>query len=136
MSKTARKSWTFKQLVQMIDPATEHIAVSTDVEVQYACICEEETNRMKALFVKGSRGRYVRMNLPAMVKFISEKLAPHFDAKKFLEELLLLQTPPDDVAELFERLTAPQATVREHKDCYTLHIGGKKGRPFSLVTVV
>lgn len=129
----ARKSWTYKQLIQTLDPLTENVAISKDG--QFACVVDEETRRMKALFVKKDKQRYVRMELDKMVEFIAAKLAPHFDAKKYLTELLLLQTPPEEIAELSERLASPAASVKEHRDCYTLRIGGKKGRPFELVTI-
>lgn len=132
-TKPSRKSWALTQLMSLIDMDTETIALSDDKK--HVCILNEESNRMKALFVKGSHGRYVKLDLPSMVKLITEKLAPHFEVKKFLEELLLLQTSPDDVDELFQRLEAPHVSVNQHRDCYTLRIGGKKGRPFDFMTV-
>ena len=132
-TKPSRKSWTLKQLMQLMDLDTETIALSDDKK--HACILDEESNRMKALFVKGSYGRYVKLDLPSMVRLIVDKLAPHFDAQNFLEELILLQTPPEEVDELFQRLGAPHVSVKQHRDCYTLRIGGKKGRPFDFVTV-
>jgi len=136
MPKKPLKSWTYKQLVSLIDPKTESVAFSDsdkDKDQKYACIVDNENDRMKALFVKGNNGRYVRMELEKMLEFIATKLEPHFNIKDFLKEFIALRTPPDQVASLFERLHNPKASVKHHKDCYTLRIGGDRGYPEELV---
>lgn len=124
------KTWTLTQIRAIRDPDKETLVV----EDEYAYILGMEPLKLKVLFKKAGN-RYVQINLPNVVETIVKKLAPHVDIKKFLEELILIHSPPEEIMELKERLEKGYVKITEAPRCYSLMIGGKRGRPleFNLV---
>jgi len=120
------KTFTLDAIKKAIDPETEFICVEGDL----VAICEtEEPCKLKAVFKKAGE-RYVKVDLPAMLELIVSKLAPHIDVKRFLTELITLHSSAEEVLELNERLEKGDVKISEEKRCYSLMVGGKRGRPY------
>ena len=125
------RTWALTQIQSAVDPEKEVLVTDED----YAYIMNKETQRMKMLFKKAGH-RYTRVDLEKAIEFIAATLKPTFDVEKFLKELLALRSSPHEIMELHNRLLKPSVSIKAHKDCYTLSIGGEIGRPYDFVVVV
>jgi len=123
------RTFLFSQIKRLIDPAKESLIVDED----YVYIMDPKTNRLLKLFVKAGH-RYTQVDLQKTIGFIAEKLKDTVDAKRFLEELMFLHSSPAEILELHERILKG-ASVKDKPGCYSLMIGGKKGRPYEFVLV-
>jgi len=65
---------------------------------------------------------------------MSSQLAEHFDSKMLMEEVLK-KTDTEQLLELKERLEIPDASIKSKKGCFSLQIGGKRGRPVELTLI-
>jgi len=120
------KTWTLQAIRDSIDPKKEVVVLDND----YAIIMElEEPNKYKMIFKKAGH-KYVQIDLEKIVGFITNKLAPHIDIKTFLKEMLLLHSSHEEIMELRERLEKGYVSVKSEKRCYSLMVGGKRGRPY------
>lgn len=116
---------TLQKIRDSIDPEKEVLLI----EGEYVVILDaEEPNKLKALFQKAGY-QYVQIDLAKTVKFIAKKLAPHVDVEKFLQERLLLYSDAEEISELQKRLKG-YAKVTEAPRCYSLMVGGKRGKPY------
>ena len=61
-------------------------------------------------------------------------LAENFDAKMLMDEVLR-KADTDQLLELSERLAIPNASVKSRKGCFSMQIGGKRGRPVELTLI-
>lgn len=125
-TKAVAKTWTLKSIKQSVDPEKEIVAIENDFVTVYE---NKPPHRMKMLFKKAGH-RYVKFDIQKTMEFIVSKLAPHVDVKRFLKELLLLYSPPEEIEELKERLEKGYAKISQAKQCYSLMIGGKTGKPY------
>lgn len=119
------KTYLLSQIKERIDPEKDYLVIDGD----YVIICDTEPpNRIKMLFKK-AKERYVQIDLEETLNFITRKLAPKVDVKRFLKELILLHSSPEEIEELKTRLQkAPKITAAPR--CYSLMIAGKRGRPY------
>lgn len=124
------KTWLLSQIKQIVNPEKESLILDGD----YVYIMDPETNRLLKLFVR-SRHRYVQVDLLATVQFIANKLKDKVDIQKFLEELMLLHSSPEEILELHDRLQRGEVSVKGKPRCYALMIGGKPGSPYEFVLV-
>jgi len=123
------KTWTLQAIRASIDSENEAVILDGD----YALIVSKEgtANKIKGLFKKaGRQRRYVEIDLVQIVEFIVNKLAPHVDIKEFLKELVLLHSSHEEILELKERLKKGYVSVKGDNQCYSLMVGGKRGRPY------
>ena len=65
---------------------------------------------------------------------MASQLAEHFDSKMLMDEVLR-KTDTDQLLELKERLETPDASIKSKKGCFSLLIGGKRGRPVELTLI-
>jgi len=120
------KTWTLRAIKESIDPEKENITI----EGEYVVVTSnEEPFKLKAIFKKAGY-RYAQFDLQEAVKMIVSKLAPQVDVKKFLEELILLHSSVEEIIDLRERLEKGYVKVKEAERCYSLMVGGKRGRPY------
>ena len=119
------KTWTLRTIKETIDPEKEIVIVIED----YVRVDDiEPPHRLKMLFKKAGQ-RYVEVNFTEIVKFIAEKLAPHMDVEQFLTEHIKAFSSAEEIMELKERLEKP-AKVSAKPLCYSLMVGGKRGKPY------
>ncbi len=106
------------------------------VEGEFALIVESKKPFKLIRAFKKKDTEYEEMNIHKIARFIAKKLASYLNSEEFLKELLIDHSHPMELQELKERLEHPDATIKPAKTCYSLLIGGKKGRPyeFTLVT--
>jgi len=124
------KTWTLESIRKVSDPEKEAVVMDEDL----VFVMETETNKLKMLFKKAGH-RYVQIDVTKTVETIVNKLAPHVDIKKFLTEMLLIQSGPVEIMELKERLEKGYAKVKDAPGCYSIMIGGKRGRPYEFVLI-
>ena len=124
------KTWTLESIRKASDPEKEAVVMDEDL----VFVMETETNKLKMLFKKAGH-RYVQIDVTKTVETIVHKLAPHVDIKKFLTEMLLIQSGPAEIMELKERLEKGYAKVKDGPGCYSLTVGGKRGKPYEFVLI-
>ena len=124
------KTWTLENIRKSSDPEKE--AVVMDESLVF--ILNTETNKLKMLFKKAGQ-RYVQIDLSKTIETIVNKLAPHIDVKKLLAEMLLIQSGPMEIMELKERLEKGYAKVKDTPGCYSIMVGGKRGKPYEFVLI-
>ena len=124
------KTWTLESIRKVSDPEKEAVVMDEDL----VFVMETETNKLKMLFKKAGQ-RYVQIDVTKTIETIVNKLAPHVDIKKFLTEMLLIQSGPVEIMELKERLEKGYAKVKDAPGCYSIMIGGKRGRPYEFVLI-
>ena len=124
----AGKTLLLSAIRKAIDPKKEALIVHEEYVIIYELDEKAEQQRMKMIFKKAGQ-RYVEIKLEEVLNLIVEKLAPHLDVKRFLKELLILHSSPQEIVELKERLEKG-AKITEAPLCYSLMIGGKRGRPY------
>jgi len=124
------KTWTLESIRKVSDPEKEAVIMDEDL----VFILETETNKLKMLFKKAGN-RYVQIDITKTIKTIVNKLAPHVDVKQLLTEMLLIQSGPVEILELKERLEKAYPKVKDAPGCYSLMIGGKRGRPYEFVMI-
>ena len=61
-------------------------------------------------------------------------LAEQFDAKMLMDEVLR-KTDTAQLLDIKERLEVPDASIKSKKGCFSMQIGGKRGRPVELVLI-
>lgn len=120
------KTWTLQAIKNSMNPEEEALLIEDDL---IYIMDIEKPHRLKMIFKKAGK-RYVSIDLAKTLENVINKLAPHVDVKKLLMEIILLQSPPQEVLELKERLEKGYAKVTEAKLCYSLMIGGKRGKPY------
>ena len=120
------KTWTLSAIRESIDPEEEIVIIIEDY-VRIDSI--EPPHKLKMLFKKAGQ-RYVEMNITEIVKFIAEKLAPHIDVEQFLTEHIRAYSSAEEIVELKGRLEKRYAKISDKPMCYSLMIGGKRGRPY------
>jgi len=120
------KTWTLTQIRESINEEKEVIIAEDEL---VSVMEKEEPHRLKMLFKKAGN-RYVPIEITFIIEKIVNKLAPHVDVKRFLKELLVLYSAPEEILELSERLEKGYVKVSEAKRCYSIMIGGKPGRPY------
>ena len=128
--KYMTKTWTLENIRKISDPEKE--AVIMDENLVF--VLETETNKLKMIFKKAGQ-RYVQIDITKTIETIVNKLAPHVDVKKLLTEMLLIQSGPMEIMELKERLEKGYAKVKDTPGCYSIMVGGKRGRPYEFVLV-
>ena len=79
-------------------------------------------------------GKIKRRRQQTKVSEIVKSLAKHIDPKLLLEETLK-QVSPDDIDEIYDRVVEKKGKVKSGEGCYSLKIGGKKGKPFELCII-
>ena len=124
------KTWTLENIRKSSDPEKEAVIMDEDL----VFILETETSKLKMLFKKAGH-RYVQIDIPKTIETIVNKLAPHVDVKKLLTEMLLIQSGPMEIMELKERLEKGYAKVKDVPGCYSIMVGGKRGRPYEFVLI-
>ena len=124
------KTWTVENIRKASDPEKESVIMDGDL----VFVLETETNKLKMLFKKAGH-RYVQIDVTKTIKSIVNKLAPHVDVKKLLTEMLLIQSGPVEIMELKERLEKGYAKVKDAPGCYSIMVGGKRGRPYEFVMI-
>lgn len=119
------KTFLLSQIKKRIDPEKDLLIIDGD----FAVICDvEQPHRIKMMFKKAKQ-RYVQIDLEEIVNFITSKLEPEVDVKRWLKERILLYSTPEEIMELKERLQkAPK--IKPAPLCYSLMIGGKRGHAF------
>jgi len=128
--KGAGKTFLLSAIRKAIDPNKEALLVVEDFVIIYSIDREaQELKKTKMLFKKAGH-RYVQIDLEKTVTMIAEKLAPHFDPKRFLKELIMMHSDPEEIMELKERLEGKAAKITAAPLCYSLMIGGKPGKPY------
>jgi len=65
---------------------------------------------------------------------MASQLAEHFDSKMLMEEVLR-KTDTEQLLDVQERLEVPGASIKSRKGCFSLQIGGKRGRPKELTLI-
>ena len=123
------KTWTLTAIKEILDPKKEVIIMYEDFIVLSEVDESGEVQKMKMLFKKAGH-RYVQVDLEKILNLIVEKLAPHVDVKQFLKELIKLHSAPEEILELNKRLEKSYVKISGTKGCYSLMIGGKKGKPY------
>ena len=124
------KTWTLENIRKASDPEKE--AVVMDESLVF--ILNTETNKLKMLFKKAGQ-RYVQIDIAKTIETIVNKLAPHVDVKTLLTEMLLIKSGPVEILELKERLEKGYAKVKDVPGCYSLMVGGKRGKPYEFVLI-
>ena len=77
-------------------------------------------------------GSLTRFHMEDQQKEIAKELAKYVDAEKLMVHILS-QYNPEELEELFERVIKKEGKVTEQPGCYSLNIGGKRGRPMNIV---
>lgn len=124
------KTYTLTTIRQRIDPEKEIVVADGDL----VYILDDETARLKMIFKKAGH-RYVEINFQETIAKIAEKLAPHVQVETFLKELIACTTSPQEILELKERLAKGEVKISSENRCYSLLIGGKRGRPMEFTLV-
>lgn len=124
------KTYTLKQIRKAMDPEKDVIMI----EEKYVYIFDimqdgEDSRKLKMLFKKAGK-RYVDININELIPRLAKKLAPHVNVETFLKERMEHHSTATEIMELKERLEKPQTKITEAPRCYSLMIGGKRGRPF------
>ena len=65
---------------------------------------------------------------------MASQLAEHFDSKMLMSEVLK-KTETGQLLDIKERLEKPEASIKSKKGCFSLQIGGKRGRPVELTLI-
>jgi len=65
---------------------------------------------------------------------MASQLAEHFDSKMLMSEVLK-KTETGQLLDIKERLETPDASIKSKKGCFSLQIGGKRGRPVELTLI-
>ena len=65
---------------------------------------------------------------------MASMLADQFDAKMLMDEVLR-KTDTAQLLDIKERLEVPDASIKSKKGCFSMQIGGKRGRPVELVLI-
>lgn len=117
----------FEEIAKLVDPETEIFFY--DAEDGIAAILDPES-RVKHLYKYMPDGTFKEIHLD--IKNMAERLREGFEAQPFLEEVLET-TAPADLLDISERLEHPEATVKSAPRCFSLMIGGKRGRPLELL---
>lgn len=65
---------------------------------------------------------------------MASQLAEHFDSKMLMEEVLR-KADTEQLLDVQERLEVPGASIKSKKGCFSLQIGGKRGRPKELTLI-
>ena len=124
------KTWTLENIRKASDSEKESVIMDGDL----VFVLETETNKLKMIFKKAGQ-RYVQIDITKTIETIVNKLAPHVDVKKLLTEMLLIQSGPMEIMELKERLEKGYAKVKDTPGCYSIMVGGKRGRPYEFVLI-
>ena len=120
------KTWTLRTIKESTDPEKEIVIVIED----YVRIDDiKPPHRLKMLFKKAGN-RYVGINIAETIRFIADKLKPHVDVGRFLAEHIRAYSSAEEIIELKERLEKGPVKVSGKPLCYSLMIGGKRGRPY------
>lgn len=124
--KVTARTWTLQTIKESIDPEKEIVIVVED----YVRIDDiEPPHRLKMLFKKAGN-RYVEINISETIRFIADKLKPHVDVSQFLVEHIRAFSSAEEIMELKERLEKGPVKVSGKPLCYSLMVGGKRGRPY------
>jgi len=115
----------FEDIAKMVNPEDEIFFY--DPEDGIAAILDMESH-IKHLF-KYSEGSFKEVKLD--IKGMAQKLRAGFETQDFLEEVLET-TAPATLLEVNDRLEHPEAKVTSAPRCFSLMIGGKRGRPLEL----
>ena len=125
------KTWTLENIRKASDPEKEAVVMEEDL----VFVLETETNKLKMLFKKAGQ-RYVQIDVTKTIETIANKLAPHVDIKKLLTEMLLIKSGPVEIMELKERLEKSYAKIKDTPGCYSLTVGGKRGKPYEFILIM
>lgn len=105
------------------------------IEEKTMFIIDIDTHKLKRAW-KRVNGDFEELELDVIVSRIAKKLKDKVDAEALLKELLIAQTHPEFLLDLDERLQKPDVMVKSKPTrCYSLSIGGKRGRPVELTLV-
>ncbi len=123
------KKYTLNQLYDMAGPK-EYAVMDKEDNLIVLLNTEDETSRVFRIVHE-----YPILAEELIVDFqgMAEKLARGLDKVELLKEVLR-SAPPNDVVEIKERLEAgPDVSITSGPGCFSLKIGGKRGRPKELV---
>ena len=99
---------------------------------KYIWIINRESDKIAKIFMKISEDEFVEVNMEEIASKIAEHLAPYINVKEYLKEFVLSVVPAPEAMEVLERLEKG-GKVTPTKGCFSLMIGGKRGRPFEFV---
>ena len=111
-----------------LNPKTEILIIAGD----YITILDADTQKPKR-FYRRVDDEYELVDMIGKIEKIASYISERVSFKEFLKEFLLTQMPPEDIEELEERIEAGAKIEEEPGGCYSIHIDGKRGRPYELV---
>lgn len=121
--------YTLNQIYEMAGPK-EYPVIDKEEKLILIVNKDDETSRVFRIVQE-----HPLLAVELIVDFqeLAEKLARGLDKVELLKEVLR-SAPPNHVIEIKERLDAhPDASVTSSPGCFSLKIGGRRGRPKELV---
>jgi len=123
-------------MLDQIRDSVDYEKQGLQIEEKYVYVHDvNEPYRILKLFQKAGH-RYVEVDLQEAINFIAAKLAEHISMEDFLKELIRGHSHPEEIIELQERLSKNYAKVTPVKQCYSLLVGGKRGRPYEFTLIL
>jgi len=97
-------------------------------------LCDKDGHTIKVWKYNQELDEFDEIPFEEMTKTIIEFLSKKIDVKDILSDLLKAHTPEQTVVDIYERVTKSnfKASVKSKEGCFSISIGGKKGRPVSL----
>jgi len=121
--------YTLNQIYEMAGPG-EYPVIDKEDRIILIVNRDSETSRVFRIV---SEQPLLAEELTVDFQELAEKLARGLDKVELLKEVLR-SAPPNDVIEIKERLDAqPDASISSSPGCFSLKIGGRRGRPKELV---
>lgn len=131
MKKKEVDETKIEEIVTQVDPSKQRFFLTEEL----AFIYNVDAVRLEKVWKK-SNGDYVELNLKEIVDNIASYLKDFVDVKALLKEILETDTSPREIIEVAERIEKKPTVKSAPGKCYSLMIGGKKGRPHEFALLV
>jgi len=110
---------------------SEFPVIDKDSKLVYVIDSENDTKRIYKITDEDSLElEEIELDIPGM----AAQLAEHFDANMLMQEVLK-KADTDQLLEVKARLEKPDVSIKSKKGCFSLQIGGKRGRPIELTLI-
>lgn len=121
-----------EEIFALLDRKTEFLTFD-DV---YAYILDSKTYKLKRVWKWQEETGFEEIDIKKVVANIAKALKDKVDGEALLKEFLMAKAHPEEIQELKERVVDKEAKITSKpKECYSLVIGGKRGRPYVLPLV-
>jgi len=117
------------QIMNVFDSKTEYVCVEDDM----AFVLDKDTFATKRVYTRSGED-FEEVDFLGLISRTAEYLKDKVDAAALLREFLK-NLHPKEALKIAERVEKKPAVSSKDEKCYSLTIGGKRGRPMELCLV-